>query len=127
MFIFDMAIGGVLDGFVDWIYGQLIAFFSEFLGMINMMGAEIFDLPWVQGILEFFTNIAWALYITGLVLSLFDTVIEYQNGRGNVKDALLNSIKGFMAVSLFTIVPVEHYITSITLSTGLTTAISQSF
>ena len=36
----------VLGQIFDWIYGKLVGFFSEFFEMMNMMGAELFDLPW---------------------------------------------------------------------------------
>ena len=35
----------VLGQIFDWIYGKLAGFFSEFFEMMNMMGAELFDLP----------------------------------------------------------------------------------
>ena len=79
------------------------------------MGAEIFDLVWVQGIVHFFVYLAWALYVTGLVVAVFECAIEYQTGRGSVKDTALNAIKGFMAVGLFSSVPVELYRLAITL------------
>ena len=44
MFGLDFAVDGVLDQFCDWIYGKLITFFGEFFSMINMMGAELFEL-----------------------------------------------------------------------------------
>jgi hypothetical protein len=64
------------------------------------------------------------------VVSAFETGIEYQHGRGSVKDAALNAIKGFMAVSLFTIVPVELFKLSVNLQSSLTAGITgygQSF
>ena len=44
MFGLDLAVDGVLDQFCDWIYGKLISFFGDFFSMINMMGAELFEL-----------------------------------------------------------------------------------
>jgi len=124
MSLWNLVVDNVLEDFLDWIYGQLVGFFGEFLGMINLMGAELFDMEWVQGIVAFFSYLAWALYIVGIIVSIFETTIEMQNGRGNIKDAALNALKGFMAVGLFTIVPVELYKFSITIQTGLTSAIS---
>ena len=54
MFGLDFAVDGVLDQFCDWIYGKLITFFGEFFSMINMMGAELFELDWIKAILLFF-------------------------------------------------------------------------
>ena len=92
--------------------------------MINLMGAELFELNWIKGILLFFNYFAWALYIVGIVVAVFDTAIEAQRGKGNLQDVGLNIIKGFFAVSLFTIVPIDLYIFCINLSNGLIGAIA---
>ncbi len=47
--------------------------------------------------------------MTGIVVAAFECGIEYQNGRGSIRDTALNVIKGFLAASLFTTVPVELY------------------
>lgn len=124
MFGMDLAVDGVLDQFCDWIYGKLISFFGDFFSMINLMGAELFELNWIKGILLFFNYFAWALYIVGIVVAVFDTAIEAQRGKGSLQDVGLNIIKGFFAVSLFTIVPVDLYIFCINLSNGLIGAIA---
>ncbi|MEG1884603.1 MAG: DUF6045 family protein, partial [Clostridia bacterium] len=61
---------------------------------------------------------------TGLLVSVFECGIECQSGRGSIKDTALNAIKGFMAVSLFTIVPIELYKLSISLQSSLTAGIT---
>ena len=124
MFGMDLAVDGVLDQFCDWIYGKLISFFGDFFSMINLMGAEFFELNWIKGILLFFNYFAWALYVVGIVVAVFDTAIEAQRGKGNLQDVGLNIIKGFFAVSLFTIVPVDLYIFCINLSNELIGAIA---
>ena len=48
-------------------------------------------------------------------MAMFDCAIDVQNGRGSVKTTALNAIKGFMAVSLFTTLPVELYKFSVSL------------
>ena len=58
---------------------------------------------------------AWALFGVSLVVSGFECGIEYASGRGNIQQAALNAIKGFMAVNLFTVVPVRLYSLSVTL------------
>lgn len=109
---------------MDWIYAQIIGFLGEFFAMMGNMGAELFEMSWVQAIVLFFSYLAWALYGTGLVVSAFECGIEYQSGRGSIKDTALNAIKGFMAVSLFTIVPVELYKLAITLQGAFTSGIT---
>ena len=60
----------------------------------------------------------------GLVVAAFECGIEYQSGRGSIKDTALNAIKGFMAVGLFTTVPVELYKLSVSLQGSLTAGIT---
>lgn len=124
MFIWDFVLGNVMDQLLDWLYGQVVGFLGNFFSEMGNMGAELFDMSWVQSIVLFFSYLAWALYVTGLVVAVFETGIEYQTGRGNIKDTALNAIKGFMAVSLFTTVPVELYKLSINLQSSLTAGIT---
>jgi len=109
MFIWDFIADIVLGQIMDWIYAQIVGFLGDFFAMMGNMGADLFGMTWVQAIVTFFGYLAWALYGTGLVVACFECGIESQSGRGSIKDTALNAIKGFMAVSLFTIVPVELY------------------
>ena len=124
MFIWDFAADLVLGQIIDWLYQQLIAFFGDFFSMMGNMGADMFHMTWVQAIVRFFSYLGWALYGTGLLVAMFEYAIEAQSGRASVRDTALNAIKGFMAVSLFTIVPVELYKLSITLQGTFTSGIS---
>jgi len=124
VFIWDFVADTVLGQIVDWIYGQIIGFLGNFFSAMGNMGADLFDMTWVQSIVLFFVYLAWALYGTGLVVSAFECGIEYQSGRGSIKDTALNAIKGFMAVSLFSVVPVELYKLSISLQGSLTAGIT---
>ena len=109
MFIWDFIADIVLGQIMDWIYVQIVGFLGEFFAMMGNMGVDLFSMTWVQAIVTFFGYLAWALYGTGLIVACFECGIESQSGRGSIKDTALNAIKGFMAVSLFTIVPVELY------------------
>ena len=124
MFIWDFAADLVLGQIMDWIYAQIVGFLGEFFSMMGNMGADLFEMSWVQAVVLFFSYLAWALYVTGLVVSAFECAIEYQSGRGSVKDAALNAFKGFMAVGLFTVVPVELYKLAITLQGSFTSGIT---
>lgn len=115
MFIWDFVADTVLGQIVDWVYGQIIGFLGNFFSMIGQMGAELFELDWVQALVLFFTQLAWALYAVGLVVAVFECAIEYQSGRGSIRDTAINAVKGFMAVGLFSTVPVELYKFSVSL------------
>lgn len=115
MFIFDFVAETVLDQIIDWLYGKIVGFLNDFFAMMNNMGVELFDLPWVNAITTFFSWLGWALFVVGLVVGAFECAIEYQGGRGSIKDTALNYVKGFMAVSLFSILPVNLYSLSVSL------------
>lgn len=125
MFIWDFVADTVLGQVVDWIYSELVGFLGEFFTMMGSMGAELFDMSWVKSVVLLFSYLAWALYVTGLVVAVFECGIEYQSGRGSIKDTALNVIKGFMAVSLFTTVPVELYKLSVSLQSSFTSGITK--
>ena len=124
MFIWDFVAAKVLGQIVDWFYGQIVGFLGNFFAEMGNMGVELFEMSWVQSIVLFFSYLAWALYGTGLVVACFECGIEYSSGRGNIRETALNAIKGFMAVSLFTVVPVRLYELSVTLQGQLTAGIT---
>lgn len=124
MFIWDFVADTVLGQIVDWLYGQIVGFLGDFFMQMGNMGADLFEMSWVQSIVLFFSYLAWALYGVGLVVAAFECGIESQSGRGSIKDTALNAIKGFMAVGLFTTVPVELYKLSVSLQGSFTAGIT---
>lgn len=124
MFIWDFVADKILGQIVDWFYGQVVGFLGNFFAEMGNMGVELFEMSWVQSIVLFFSYLAWALYGTGLVVACFECGIEYSSGRDNIRETALNAIKGFMAVSLFTVVPVRLYELSVTLQGQLTAGIT---
>ena len=109
MFIWDFVADTVLGQITDWVYGQIVGFLGSFFAQMGNMGADLFEMEWVQAIVMFFSCLAWALYVTGLVVAGFECGIEYQNGRGSIRETGVNALKGFFAASLFSTVPVELY------------------
>lgn len=124
MFIWNFVASTVLDDLIDWFYGQVVGLLGNFFAEMGNMGAELFELEWVQAVVLFFSQLGWALFGVSLVVCAFECGIEYSNGRGNIRQTALNALKGFMAVSLFTTVPVRLYELSVslqgTLSAGIT-------
>ena len=103
MFLWDFVADKVMGQIIDWAYEQLLEFLGEFFGMMGNMGAELFSYDFVEAVVEIFRLFGWTLFLTGLVVAVFAVAIQYQSGRGSVRDASLNAVKGFMAVSLFTV------------------------
>ena len=96
--------------FLKWIYEAVFKAIGDFFTMMAGMGAELFELPWIKAFLKLFSLFGWALFAAGLVIAVFDTAIEYQSMRQiNIKTQILPIIYSFLAVSLFTTVPIRLY------------------
>ena len=108
MFIWNFVASVILDEILDWVYTKLVGFLGAFFSLMGQMGVELFELPWVQAVVQFFSQLGWALFAVSLVVSYFEFGLEYSSGRGNIRQTAINCLKGFMAVSLFSTVPVKH-------------------
>ncbi len=124
IFIWDFVASTVMDELLDWAYSQAVGFLGAFFALMGSMGVELFDLPWVQALVAFFTQLGWALFGVSMVVSCFEFGIEYSSGRGNIKQTALNILKGFFAVSLFSVVPVRLYALSVSLQATFTASIT---
>lgn len=124
MFIWEFIAGDVLNEMLDWFYSQLVGFLGNFFSEMGNLGVELFDLPWVQSILQFFSYLAWALYVTGIVIACFQCGIEYASGRGDIRATMVAILKGFFAVNLFTIVPIRLYELSVTMQASMTAGLT---
>lgn len=120
MFVWDFLAASVLDQIIDWIYARVVETFGLLFSMMNDMGAKLFDFAWTQAVVAFFSRFGWALYAVGLVMAVFEYAIESQSGRADAKGVALGAIKGFMAASLFSTVPVALYRLCVTLQFSLT-------
>ena len=113
--LWEQISNGIFDIFFRWLYETIFGGIADFFTMIGNMGTELFDLQWVQALLKFFQYFGWALFAAGLIVAIFDTAIEYQSmERINIKRQILPFLYGFLAVSLFTVVPVRLYCWCIT-------------
>lgn len=124
MFIWDFVADTVLGQIVDWIYSQVVGFLGVFFSLMGNMGADLFEMSWVQSIILFFSYLAWALFVTGVVVAGFEYAIESQSGRGNLPGTFQNVLKGLLAVSMFTTVPVELYKLSVSLQGSFTAGLT---
>ena len=99
----------IFGAFLQWLYEIIYGAVADFFTYISSMGAELFELSWVKAVILIFSYFGWALFLAGTVVVVFDTAIEYQNGRANIKNTSINVLKGFLACSLVGVVPVELY------------------
>ena len=107
--------GFIFDKMLQWIYLAVYSAVAEFFKLMGNMGADMFGLEWVKATVKLFGLFGWSLFAAGTVVAVFDTAIEYQCGKANVKTAALNILKGFFACSLIGVLPVELYKFCITL------------
>lgn len=115
MFIWDFVASLVLTEILDWFYDQVVGFLGDFFAQMGGMGVELFELEWVQAVVLFFSQLGWALFGISLVVAAFECGLEYTSGRGNLRQTAINALKGFFAVSLFSVLPVRLYALSVSL------------
>ena len=113
-----------MDELLDWVYGQTVGFLGAFFAVMGNMGVELFELPWVQAVVRFFSQLGWALFAVSVVVSCFEFGIEYSSGRGNIRQTAVHCLKGFMAVGLFSTVPVRLYALAVSLQAQFTAGIT---
>ena len=99
----------IFEAMLQWLYKMTYDGIADFFEMMGNMGAEIFDLPWVDAIVELVTLFGWSLFVAGVVVAVFDLAIEYQTGKANPQSLALNILKGFFACSLIGPLPIELY------------------
>ena len=114
----------MLSEIVDWFYAEIVSFLANFFSVMGNMGVELFELPWVIAVVDFFTQLGWSLFGVALVVSVFECGIEYSAGRGNIQGTALNALKGLFAVNLFSSVPIRLYALSVSLQDTLGAAIT---
>lgn len=111
----DSIVEKIWDSLIQWIYKTIYDAVAALFAIMGNMGAEIFDLVWVQATVKLFTLLGWSLFVVGVVVAIFDVAIEYQTGRANIKTTAINILKGFFACSLIGVAPIELYRLCITL------------
>ena len=109
----------IWEAMLQWYYETIYNAIADFFTLMGNMGADLFDLAWVQATINLFVLFGWALYVTGIIVAVFDVAIEYQSGRANIKTTSLNILKGFFACSMIGVVPVELYKFCISLQNSL--------
>lgn len=74
MFIWDFVADTILEQIMDWVYKQIIGFLANFFAEMGNMGAEMFEMSWVQSIVLFFSYLAWSLYAVGFVVACWKAI-----------------------------------------------------
>lgn len=77
--VWETISGSIWGVFMNWLYTSVYNALADFFSMMAELGANLFDLSWVQAALKFFSMFGWGLFIAGLVVAIFDVAIEYQS------------------------------------------------
>lgn len=125
--IFEDTTRSIFDALIGWIYELIYSAIADFFGIMENMGAEIFELPWIQATIQLFTLLGWSLFVTGIVVAVFDCAMQYQNGANAIKSTVLNILKGFFACNLIGVVPIKLYQFCITLQVNFSENLAAIF
>ena len=126
--LWEMISSSIWDIFLGWIYEAIYGAIADFFTMMGSMGTDLFNLSWVQSCLHLFSLFGWALFVAGLAIAIFDCATEYQSmGHFSVKRQVMPMLYGFLAVNLFTVVPVRLYTLCITLQNTLMHDLASQF
>ena len=105
----DTIVGAIWDNLMKWLFNAFYDSIADVFSQMGDMGAEIFDLSWIESAVHLFFLFGWVLFGVGVIVAAFDLAVEYQNGRATIKSTMLNILKGFFAANLVTVVPVNLY------------------
>ena len=101
------AVKGIWHAFLSFVYGFVGEGLSELFHGISGIGTALFDLPWVQAAVGFFSRFGLCLYLVGAAVAVFDVALDYRAGEGlQVRRHVLPLLLGFLATGLFARVPV---------------------
>ena len=103
----DTIVNAIWDNLMKWLFNAFYDAIADVFTQMGDMGAEIFDLSWIESAVHLFFLFGWVLFGVGVIVAAFDLAVEYQNGRANIKSTMLNVLKGFFAANLVTVVPVN--------------------
>ena len=57
----------IFSALLRWFYEQIYGAVADFFASMGEMGAEIFDLSWVQATVKLFGMFGWALFAVGVL------------------------------------------------------------
>ena len=80
----EVLLGQIWNTMMQWLYETVYTAVADFFALMGNMGADIFNLSWVQATVELFTLFGWALFVAGVVVAIFDVAIEYQIGIADI-------------------------------------------
>ena len=96
----DGFVSSIFNGIINWIYEVIFSVIKVVFTKINETGSDLFRLPWVQSLVNFFYILGWALFAIGLVVSISGYRIQQRQRR--CKDNCYKLVKsGFGSKSIY--------------------------
>ena len=117
----------IWDEMFEWLFNTILGCVSDLFEFINSTASNIFTLAWVQNFISLFSALGWTLFVCGLIVAVFDCAVAYENGSANIKNTAINILKGFMAASLFAVVPQQLYAMCCTLQGSFASGLISTF
>ena len=114
----------MLGQIVDWFYGQIVGFLGNFFSEMGNMGAELFDMSWVQSVVLFFSYLGWALFAIGTGGSLLRVRRGIFRWTRECQRNGFECHQGLFWRFPFSQVPVRLYVLAVSLQADLTAGIT---
>ena len=81
-------VNSVWNALVQWLYEAFYTAIGDLFADINNLGVEIFDLSWVQAVVNLFTMLGWSLFVVGVVVAVFILRAGWEAARDTLNPLL---------------------------------------
>lgn len=118
--------GEALEETLLYLFYQIVEAMNEFTASSATMGVEALGEPLVKGVIYFFKLFGYGLWGIGMIYAIFEFCLAYQTERTTFYGTGMNMLKSFIAVSLFTTLPVVLFHVSVDAYSALASALTTS-
>lgn len=117
----------ILNAFTTWVLRAILSGAETVFTYITDSSANVFNYDWFNIIVGVFHRFGVLLFTVGVVLAFVDVGIEYRRRGADIGSAMLNLVKGLMAVGLFSTAPVPLYKFCVNIQSVIMRALSISW
>lgn len=121
-----MFAGEAIEEVISYIFYQIVEMMNQFTTTMSETGVSIFSDPNISALIQFFKWFASALWIIGCIMALMEFGIAYQTETTSFKGTGMNLLKSFIALNLFSTVPVLLYDFTVDIQGSISRVITQS-
>ena len=80
----DTIVNAIWDNLMKWLFNSLYDAIADVFTQMGGMGAEIFDLSWIEAAVHLFFLFGWVLFGVGVIVAAFDLAVGAGAGAGPV-------------------------------------------